>query len=102
MSARPGRRTRRGGTAAARIVECGDVSGCVISGSVGVTCGHSDVGWRPDWGPREPRDRDRAERCLGAATDLQDARATDGPGKAQQGRQQQLGADVACGMVIDG
>ena len=39
-----GRWTRRGGTVAARIVEFGDVSGCVISGSVGVTCGHSDMG----------------------------------------------------------
>jgi hypothetical protein len=41
MSA-PGRWTRRGGTLAARSVEFGDVSGCVISG--GVTCGHSDTG----------------------------------------------------------
>ena len=43
MSA-PGRWTRRGGTLAARSLEFGDVSGCVISGSVGVTCGHSDMG----------------------------------------------------------
>ena len=35
---------RVNGTLAARSLEFGDVSGCVISGSVGVTCGHSDMG----------------------------------------------------------
>jgi len=43
MSA-PGRWTRRGGGLAARSVDFGDVSGCVIGGSVGVTCGIGDMG----------------------------------------------------------